>query len=121
MAKIANQGDISYLMPQLKEGVTFFYQIMVEQMDEDKERKSFSFEIKLDDTGVGQRIALGTAAIIDWIENQERMIEQAKMIEDLGDYGDNVTFLDKGNPKSMGTIINGIKEMVDKKEAANDA
>ena len=121
MAKIANQGDISYLMPQLKQVMTFLYDTMVYQIEKDKKRNSFTFKLKLDDTGVGQRIALGTAAIIDWIENQERMIAQAKMVEELGDYGDNVTFLDKGNPKSMGTIMNGIKEIVDKKEAANDA
>ena len=119
MATIANQGDISYLMPQLKEVMTFLYETMVTQMNEDKKRKSFSIEIPLDDSEIGQRIAFGTADIIDWIRNQEKMVQQAKMVDELGSNLD-VTFVDKGNPKSMDTITDSIQELIDEKEKDED-
>ena len=52
---------------------------------------------------------------MDWIRNQEKMVQQAKIIDELGDNLD-VTFVDKSNPKSMDTITDSIQELVNEEE-----
>ena len=85
MATIANQGDISYLMPQLKTVMMFLFNNMVEQLnaDENGHPESFSFELNPDNPN-RDNIVVGTAEIVDWIRNQEKMVQQAKMIDELG-------------------------------------
>ena len=116
MATIANQGDISYLMPQLKTVMMFLFNNMVEQLnaDENGHPESFSFELNPDNPN-RDNIVVGTAEIVDWIRNQEKMVQQAKMIDALGDNLD-VTFVDKSNPKSMDTITDSIQELVNEEE-----
>ena len=116
MATIANQGDISYLMPQLKTVMMFLFNNMVEQLnaDENGHPESFSFELNPDNPN-RDNIVVGTAEIVDWIRNQEKMVQQAKIIDELGDNLD-VTFVDKSNPKSMDTITDSIQELVNEEE-----
>jgi len=120
MATIANQGDISYLMPQLKTVMMFLFNGMVKQLnaDDNGHPASFSFELNPDNPD-RDNIVVGTAEIVDWIRNQEKMVQQAKMVDELGSNLD-VTFVDKGNPKSMDTITDSIQELIDEKEKDED-
>ena len=108
---VPNLGDISYLMDELRTLINFVWGPIETQLKDINEKG----EELSDRSRDFKEIVVATILIKDWLKNQDQMVNQAKMIQKLGVNGNNVTILDKGNPKSMSSVMGGIKELVDER------